>query len=163
MHFLGNIWWGEIHNNNQLLFQWRRLHSCLQKRCQYFATMSLANCHIDKTCISNIYLFNPWVWWHTFCNLLSNFIWRNLNTYTTNSSVLIPVFKKVTSQCSYCDAVWLATDNFIATLHKDLLLNEGDSTLLQNSQTQPLVSNTCLTLRRLMSYIYIWSTHSWCF
>ena len=32
-----------------------------------------------------------------------------------------------------------------------------------------LVSRTChtfqviLTLRRLMSYIYIWSTHSWCF
>ena len=29
--------------------------------------------------------------------------------------------------------------------------------------TALVACSVCLTLRRLMSYIYIWSTHSWCF
>lgn len=153
MHFLSNIWWGEVHNNNQPLFQCRSLHSCLQKCCQHFTTMRLAYCHIDETSTCYIYLFNPWVWWHTFCNLLSNFIWWHLNTYTTNFSVLNLMLKRA-SECSRCDAVWPATGNFIATQHKDVLLKTWDSTLPGKWQTHPLISNSCLKGKsKLLQYI----------
>ena len=42
--------------------------------------------------------------------------------------------------------------------------DEENFSLLQNIQASSWTQlASCLTLRRLMSYIYIWSTHSWCF
>jgi len=51
----------------------------------------------------------------------------------------------------------------VLSLWFSLNVRDQDSYPCKNNKQDYRVFLTTLTLRRLMSYIYIWSTHSWCF